>query len=71
MARSATQGAFVVENAGVVKKLQGYKQRLAFELRLWTDSLKHWAFRSFYRILIILGRIPNFEAIAAERNLQT
>jgi aarF domain-containing kinase len=35
MARSACQGAFKVEEAALVRKMQGYLMRANFEVNLW------------------------------------
>ncbi|XP_043227436.1 uncharacterized aarF domain-containing protein kinase 5-like isoform X1 [Amphibalanus amphitrite] len=58
MARSATQGAFRVEGAGVTARLAGYWQRFVFDWRLFVDSVKMWAMRRTIWLLTLLGRAP-------------
>ena len=61
MARSATRGAFVSENAGLVQHVRGWHKYAAFELRLWTDAFVFWCRRHFFRLLILLRMMPDFE----------
>lgn len=63
MARSATQGAFVEENAGIIDKLRGFGQRVSFEIHLLTEYFKLLTFRTFYKILVYFERVPNLSKI--------
>ncbi|KAK6627329.1 hypothetical protein RUM44_009806 [Polyplax serrata] len=70
MARSATRGAFVDKDAGILCKLKGLKQRITFEIHLWTDYLKLITYRTCYRLLLYFEKAPDLSKIAEEMQLQ-
>ena len=55
MARTATQGAFVHEHAGVVDRFKGNWFKLLFDLRLMVDSSKQFFLKLAMRVFFYLG----------------
>nr|CAD7460931.1 unnamed protein product [Timema tahoe] len=58
MARIATKGAFISRHTRVRDRLAGVVQLCYFEFKLWYDSMKQWTAKFCWRLLTLLGRVP-------------
>lgn len=61
MARSATQGAFKYEGAGLVQKVAGLREQCSFEINLWYNWVKYLFLKGFLRLLSLVGRLPTLQ----------
>ncbi|XP_049828019.1 uncharacterized aarF domain-containing protein kinase 5-like [Schistocerca gregaria] len=59
MARSATQGAFKFEGAGLSHKVLAFRERTSFEMKLWYGRLRYALLQYIIRILQLFGRAPD------------
>nr|CAD7414037.1 unnamed protein product [Timema cristinae] len=58
MARIATKGAFISRDTRMCDRLAGVVQLCYFEFKLWYDSVKQWTAKFCWRLLTLLGRVP-------------
>nr|CAD7429250.1 unnamed protein product [Timema monikensis] len=58
MARIATKGAFISRDTRMRDRLAGVVQLCYFEFKLWYDSVKQWTAKFCWRLLTLLGRVP-------------
>nr|CAD7595381.1 unnamed protein product [Timema genevievae] len=58
MARIATKGAFISRHTRMRDRLAGVVQLCYFEFKLWYDSMKQWTAKFCWRLLTLLGRVP-------------
>ncbi|XP_049812799.1 uncharacterized aarF domain-containing protein kinase 5 isoform X1 [Schistocerca nitens] len=59
MARSATQGAFKFEGAGLSHKVLAFREMTSFEMKLWYGRLRYALLQYIIRILQLFGRAPD------------
>ncbi|XP_065571015.1 uncharacterized aarF domain-containing protein kinase 5-like isoform X2 [Artemia franciscana] len=63
MARSATRGAFVEENAPILQKLRGYWQQFVFDWKIISDNIVLAATHWYFKFLYLIGRAPDLSEI--------
>ena len=67
MARTATQGAFVHDNAGIVDRFKGNWFKLLFDVRLFYDGTKQYFARWAMKIALLLGIMPDLSQEAMDK----
>lgn len=58
LARSAAQGQFMSDEAGILRRMLAFRELLFFEMMLWCEGAKLWCMRLYLRVLRFVGRAP-------------
>lgn len=58
LARSAAQGQFMSDEAGILRRMLAFRELFFFEMMLWCEGAKLWCFRFYLRVLRFVGRAP-------------
>ncbi|KDR14244.1 putative aarF domain-containing protein kinase 5 [Zootermopsis nevadensis] len=63
LARSASQGQFLSDQAGMLQKIFAFRELFLFEMMLWCQSMKLWCVRFYFRVLRCVGRAPDVSTV--------